>query len=67
MKRKKKDRRGELLVVVDSDEVWFSEEIMGDAQSFSLTKVACGLIGRIEEKSREEVEAFDGCGERGAK
>ena len=56
-----------LIVVVDNDGVWLSEETMGDAQSFSLLMVACGLIGRMEVKSREELGAFSDCGERGAK
>ena len=56
-----------MLVVLDSDGDWLSEEITEDDQAFGVTKVDCGLIGRIEVKSREDMGVFAGGGERGAK
>ena len=57
----------ESLDVVEIDWVWLSGVIKGDAHSFNLDTAAWGLIGRMEVKSRGEVEVFNGCGERGAK
>ena len=57
----------ESLDVVEVDWVWLTGVIKGDAQSFNLDTAAWGLIGRMEVKSREEVEVSGGCGERGAK
>ena len=56
----------ESLDVVEIDWVWLSGVIKGDAHSFNLD-TAWGLIGRMEVKSRGEVEVFNGCGETGAK
>ena len=56
----------ESLDVVEVDWVWFAGVIKGDAP-FSLDTATWGLIGRMEVKSREEVEVSDGCDERGAK